>query len=484
MITLLIFYPISLFLLQLLLLYNSVCEVQGVVFDKIYSTPQNEHYLVSVDNRHAQRIADKTTLSILLLEEMLQQHKEKPIERNMTIRMPALTLSSNPRNTDEVTLFKIQHLISLQDSAVEEIFYLGPFVNPAIFWLNNSMYMTSSRYIGKNNPRRNITIYELTYPPKEAPCTFQLPVGAYKCIRTRKVNVSLPLGQDPRPTLLNGHIRLTFGNHFSYRLMQHMREAYVDLFLHPNHTWTYDNFTFGLHPPIDSEIDEKNWTPFVYQDEILYVQYLNPFTVVMPDMNNITVIENRTIIGTQFISEFQPVALPWRYGEIRGGTNAIFISNYHEEQVGVYLLFFHSSENIGNPYRTYFMGALIFSSKPPFHILAITRYPLVPFAELYEGRWLCSTAFCGIDYVVFPTGIVRDGDHILVSMGRQDQEGWLVKMSLSKLLDNMETVDTYKGNWKHYQQHHDHPAPHRNVHHHLRRMNHNLSKKHHLPQLN
>jgi len=92
------------------------------------------------------------------------------------------------------------------------------------------------------------------------------------------------------------------------------------------------------------------------------------------------------------------------------------------------------------------MGAYIFSAEPPFEITAIS---LVPIAHdsMYSGQWIYypGAPFL-MDYVVFPTGFVLPlpgEDDVFLFYGHQDKQGWVLKMSLSGLLNGLERVDRH-----------------------------------------
>jgi len=63
----------------------------------------------------------------------------------------------------------------------------------------------------------------------------------------------------------------------------------------------------------------------------------------------------------------------WEYGEIRGGTNAVFL-----EGRGEYLGMFHSMGNLAMESKsTYFFGAFTFSADPPFRLLRLSHMPIL-----------------------------------------------------------------------------------------------------------
>jgi len=107
------------------------------------------------------------------------------------------------------------------------------------------------------------------------------------------------------------------------------------------------------------------------------------------------------------------------------------------------------------------MGAYIFTKDPPFQVLRISKVPIL-IDEFYQGVWHNQNC----DYVVFPAGAfityedpaesasdensdgkkppqqvdpVKDLNHrtiINLSVGKNDVEGWVVKIRLDDLLDS------------------------------------------------
>ena len=98
------------------------------------------------------------------------------------------------------------------------------------------------------------------------------------------------------------------------------------------------------------------------------------------------------------------------------------------------------------------MGAYIFTTDLPFQVLRISKVPIL-IDKFYQGIWHNQNC----DYVVFPTGAfityddpveststekvdpVKDLNHrtiINLSVGKNDLEGWVVKIRLDDLLDS------------------------------------------------
>jgi predicted GH43/DUF377 family glycosyl hydrolase len=147
--------------------------------------------------------------------------------------------------------------------------------------------------------------------------------------------------------------------------------------------------------------------------------------------------------------EFSDVSLAprgyysYRFGDLRGGTNAIELDDY-------YLSFFHSYTQLPrNAVRTYFMGAYTFTKQKPFRLLSVSPQPIVE-DWLYSGSW--DPIWKRVDYAIFPMSLILlpDNATLLLSFGRQDTQGFYAHISLSKLLETFEQVVYCDGNSHHY----------------------------------
>ena len=142
---------------------------------------------------------------------------------------------------------------------------------------------------------------------------------------------------------------------------------------------------------------QKNWS-FWEQDGKLYAAYQrNPEQIILQ------------IEGDQVVQQFKTKSPEWVFGQIRGGTAPI-------ERNGLWLQFFHSSTR--NPKSawswTYYLGALLMETKPPFQIVSISRFPIMAGTERYFpiNHWK--------PRVLFPAGALKQGDDYLVSLGVND----------------------------------------------------------------
>ncbi|MDP1881019.1 MAG: hypothetical protein Q8K60_08790 [Parachlamydiaceae bacterium] len=173
-------------------------------------------------------------------------------------------------------------------------------------------------------------------------------------------------------------------------------------------------------------VREKNWTPFIYNQEILLAYSLNPHRIFSPIIG---LGECLTITETEG-------NIFWPWGTLRGGTPALLNGDH-------YLGFFHSSIDMessflsGKKHAHYFMGAYTFSSEPPFEIKMISPKPIIG-QTFYQGNDY--TPYWKPVTVVFPCGFIDDGQFIWISYGKHDHECWIVKLNKTGLMESLVPV--------------------------------------------
>jgi hypothetical protein len=103
-----------------------------------------------------------------------------------------------------------------------------------------------------------------------------------------------------------------------------------------------------------------------------------------------------------------------------------------------YLTFFHSQAMGPHPshwLKTYYFGAYLFDAEPPFAISHSTPNPIIPH-ELYDEH-TSGWAFKAIDYILFPTGLLIRGDVLYVTMGRNDNSGYILSLNRTGFMESL-----------------------------------------------
>ncbi len=159
---------------------------------------------------------------------------------------------------------------------------------------------------------------------------------------------------------------------------------------------------------------EKNWCP-VPDTNLFVYKCGGEFTVV-----------------NRFTSEsWSSQGINWLYGEIHCGSAPILVD-------GNYFMFFHSSRDLDfellekgfNP-RHYYVGALIFSPKPPHKIVAFTKKPL------FMGSFRDKTINGSPAAVIVTGATLLNASTLLFSLHLNDCESIVAEVPLEALLKNL-----------------------------------------------
>ena len=229
--------------------------------------------------------------------------------------------------------------------------------------------------------------------------------------------------QDPRLIELNGHLYIVYNNHLKTVVDREIRRMLIaEVHCKDGRFYVEKSDIFMHFEGEQTTRTEKNWAPFIYQNNLFLTYGLTPHRILHP------------VLGTEFCasvcsSETSPC---WNWGVLRGGTPAIKIGDE-------YLAIFHSSKNMptvhssGKTILHYFMGAYTFSAEPPFEITRISPEPIIG-KDFYNGPAYKTWKPCR---VVFPCGLVVRDDFLWISYGKQDHEIWIAKVDKQKLLNSL-----------------------------------------------
>lgn len=179
-----------------------------------------------------------------------------------------------------------------------------------------------------------------------------------------------------------------------------------------------DGKGFKCDPPLPLQLEphtqfEKNWVPFDYNRTLHLGYTINPHVVLSssPEGNCSIIHKTSPSISKDF-------------GIIRGGTPAILVD-------GEYLAFFHSVLN-----GVYSMAAYTFEASPPFHLTRISPQ-VITHPDFYSTPK--SNPISSYN-VVFPAGIVADGDRIIVSYGENDVAVKVVEFDKKLLIKSLQPI--------------------------------------------
>jgi hypothetical protein len=303
------------------------------------------------------------------------------------------------------------------------------------------------------------------------------------------------IGQDPRMTVISDEeIVVVFTNRFNHPVIMGLALLQYNK---KKKQIEQIRVKMSIHPSTDASSPNKNWSPFLLpslddkkssiysssspssssssghshhhhppsehihptsrmlrrlsdsstadsQKDLYMVQHINPLTIVKVKysdiMNNLTAESNE--INAELVSTAPSVSqFQWSHGHLRGGTNVIYLPKQK-----IFLSFFHSSTVLVNSFlTTYFFGAFIFTASPPFRLLGYTPYPIMN-DELYNGPWN-PLKNRKISYCIFPVSCflhnneISGEEEVILSFGHQDVRGFLGRINLNQLLQNIEPLE-------------------------------------------
>lgn len=247
------------------------------------------------------------------------------------------------------------------------------------------------------------------------------PISTPRILDIRNNSTPFSQNQDPRLIVVNKKLYIIYNNFIKMGELVTRRMFVAQLICK-------DDLFFIDKPvclqPFEGWSDrwEKNWAPFVFDDQLLLAYSLLPHRVFHPSL----ITGECVTVGSTYSS------LVWNWGELRGGTPAV-------RDGDEYIAFFHSSIKMstvhsnGKTMPHYVMGAYTFSAKPPFEITRVSPEPIVG-KQFYKGHAYNTWKPLR---VVFPMGCVMDENYIWVTYGRQDFEIWVAKFDKKRLYQSL-----------------------------------------------
>lgn len=159
---------------------------------------------------------------------------------------------------------------------------------------------------------------------------------------------------------------------------------------------------------------EKNWSPFVHNDELYFIYAIKNHTILRADTETGEVTQVAETDGFN-----------WDYGSPRGGSQTI---RYKDN----FLHVFHSAKDYrflnGEKKRIYVIGAYLFEAQEPFRILKYTPHPII--GDNFYGQ-------NNPRHFVFVTGAIIDGDELVLSAGVNDDQLMIIHVDLEETIAQM-----------------------------------------------
>lgn len=344
--------------------------------------------------------------------------------------VPILHYSKNNPDADEATRIMIEKSKIFNGDLLRDIVYIGEYTNPSVFKFRNRLLLVTSRQVGlagslKKIPNNNMEfrwVNHSLYP--------YFSNEKFLGINTEIDPLNEPIiGQDPRVVVYNDSFFQIF---FSFVLRGLTKQKMSLADVEYNKTSGMVEITYQkqrIIPTIDAHQQQKNWSPFIYQNETLLIQSINPLIVVRLENYRAKSGDDiqAVLVSLTFFED------PFREVDYRGGSNAILIGDR-------YLSFYHARTIIPHNFMiSYIFGAYTFTRDPPFRVLSVSTVPITP-VELFTGSW--EGRF--IDYCVYPMSVFLENDDVVMSFGYQDHIGKIAKIDLRSLLKSMTNIQIKK----------------------------------------
>lgn len=258
-----------------------------------------------------------------------------------------------------------------------------------------------------------------------------IPLSDPQILETQTPGSSIPSrSEDARLIEVQGRLYMVYSDNKDLKISKAGFRLYIAEI-------RFDGKVFSLHDVVclsryEGEsplIREKNWVPFVLNNELYLAYSLCPHKIFRP-------LLDRGECETVAVSR---ALLDWQWGELRGGTQALPLNESE------YLSFFHSWVDIptihsdGKAISHYFMGGYTFSREAPFEIKRISQEPIVAkgfySGKVYKPYWKQVRA-------IFPCGFLMNENYIWIAYGRADYECWIIKLDKNLFLDNLKAIST------------------------------------------
>lgn len=174
---------------------------------------------------------------------------------------------------------------------------------------------------------------------------------------------------------------------------------------------------------------EKNWMFFGAGDKVWCIYTTFPHDVMSVDMEDPDYVVCKPAHSVGAKADYETL-----YGVVRGGAQPIDMGE-------TMLVLAHSSYKMTDGLRYYACMAYEISSRPPFNM---TRCGGVPFTlPMGGGRadFSLTKLNPSVGGVVYPCGIVRQGDDALITYGVNDERAAVARVPLQKILDLLQPVE-------------------------------------------
>lgn len=186
---------------------------------------------------------------------------------------------------------------------------------------------------------------------------------------------------------------------------------------------------------------EKNWTPWQYNDKLLYTYSLNPHRILEVDINNTNSV--KLISETSWKSDLWWDKQQWVEPKYRLNSPPVLLPD------GTYLSVFHTMcmSSLATPWHriqpnnllSYWTGFFQFEGKFPFRVLKISNHPFMAPDFILPDKWEFHPPPSGGN-PFYPFSMMLIGEKIILTGGSNEIAVASCSIPLMKIIDTLSYV--------------------------------------------
>lgn len=228
-----------------------------------------------------------------------------------------------------------------------------------------------------------------------------------------KLSLRSTFAEDPRLIVYNNQLVVVYND-----LVDRSRRMHLAFLTLDNETFEVQKIQ-ALKKEGAEKNTEKNWVPFVFEDQLYFVYETQPWTILKYEQD-----------GTCSVFKSTDILIPGETPYLSGGTPAVQIGDE-------FVSFYHIRSGVTRSYISwnryiYLVGAYTFEAKPPFDLKKLTVRPLS-----YRGAYNLND---NPKKILYPVGLIEQKDHFELSLGVNDDRTEIVHVDKEKLFSLMSPV--------------------------------------------
>lgn len=310
--------------------------------------------------------------------------------------------------------------------------------NNAIIEANNNTYMFYRYHPPYGNHNTEIGVVELDRN--------LMPIST----SARKVNLvphsaKVTTYDDPRVITYRGVVMLTYAHGMLVQTekgwpwccsigIASLPNMYVGKQWLPNYGKNLNLSNVGKNSEV---FTEKNWSPFIANDKLMYLYTINPMVALEVDLQTPTDPQHGNRVYQ--VSETEAKIKHWKWGDFLGGGTPLIYDSATDEFWGI----FHSFTNEdpkNRAQRRYHMGYYAITGTKPFKLKRMSKVPIMS-AEWDWSKDVRSQQTPWLPNCIYPCGVMERSGMIYISYGWQDCRCQIAEYTRDEIMGKGKVVE-------------------------------------------